>query len=120
MDKYIFDESNGLWGQRHLHYIKGHRKARYTNLLLSGKLNSYLADIDQQAEAMLSQLMKQMAQCQGVTEQHPGIGNRDRGQGNYIRIKHSGGGENFSPHFCCQPAGLPVSSAPGTIEEIFS
>ena len=74
MDKYTFDESNGLWyerqgdyyipclilpveeertiglwGQRHLRYIKEHNKARYSSLLSSGKLNSYLADIDQQA-----------------------------------------------------------------------
>jgi len=69
MDKYIFDENNGLWGQRHLRYIKEHRKACYTSLLLSGKLNSYLADIDQQAEVMLSRLVDQMTQRQGVTEQ---------------------------------------------------
>ena len=94
MDKYIFDESNGLWyerqgayyipcltlpaeeeqpiglwGQRHLRYIKEHRKARYTSLQLSGKLNGYLADIDRQAEAMLSRLVEQIAQHQGVTEQ---------------------------------------------------
>lgn len=94
MDKYIFDESNGLWyerqgdyyipclslpaeeeqpiglwGQRHLRYIREYRKARYTSLLLSGKLNSYLADIDQQAEIMLSRLVEQMVQHQGVTEQ---------------------------------------------------
>jgi len=94
MDKYIFDESNGLWyerqgdyyipclslpaeeeqpiglwGQRHLWYIREHRKALYASLQLSGKLNSYLVDIDQQAEAMLSQLVEQMAQRQGVTEQ---------------------------------------------------
>lgn len=40
----------GVWGQRHLRYIKQHHKVRYTNLLTSGKLNSYLADIDKQAE----------------------------------------------------------------------
>ncbi len=54
---------------RHLRYIKEHRKAHYTNLLLNGKLNSYLADIDQQAEAMISRLVEQMTQRQGVTEQ---------------------------------------------------
>lgn len=94
MDKYIFDENNGLWyerqgdyyipclslpaeeeqtiglwGQRHLRYIKEHRKAFYASLQLSGKLNSYLADINQEAEAMLSRLVAQMAQRQGVTEQ---------------------------------------------------
>ncbi len=69
MDKYIFDENIGLWGQRHLRYIKKHCKARYTKLQLGGILNSYLADIDQQAETMLSRLVEQMAQRQGVTEQ---------------------------------------------------
>ena len=90
MDKYIFDESNGLWyklqgnyyipclslpaeeekpiglwGQRHLRYIKEHRKALFSSLLLSGKLNSYLADIDEQAVTMFSRLVEQMAQRQG-------------------------------------------------------
>jgi len=94
MEKYIFNESNGLWyehqggyylpclsipeeeeqtigvwGQRHLRYIREHRKALYTGLQLSGKLNRYLADIDQQAETMFSQLAEQTAQRQGVTEQ---------------------------------------------------
>ena len=50
----------GVWGQRHLRYIKQHRKVLYFNLLTSGKLNSYLADIDKQAENMLSRLVKQM------------------------------------------------------------
>ena len=58
----------GLWGQRHLRYIKQHRKVLYTNLLTSGKLNEYLADIDKQAEDMLSRLVKQMAEREGVTE----------------------------------------------------
>ena len=58
----------GVWGQRHLRYLKQHRKVLYTNLLTSGKLNSYLADIDEQAEAMFSQLVKEMADKQGVTE----------------------------------------------------
>ena len=58
----------GLWGQRHLQYIKQHRKVLYTNLLTSGKLNGYLADIDKQAEDMLSRLVKQMAEREGVTE----------------------------------------------------
>lgn len=58
----------GVWGQRHLWYIKQHRKAFYTNLLTSGKLNSYLADINQQAEEMFSQLIKQIAEREGVTE----------------------------------------------------
>lgn len=59
----------GLWGQRHLRYIKQHRKVLYTNLLTSGKLNSYLVDIDKQAEEMFSRLVKQMAEREGVTEQ---------------------------------------------------
>ena len=58
----------GLWGQQHLRYIKEHRKAQYARLLLDGKLNSYLADIDQQAQEMLDTIIQQMAQAQGVTE----------------------------------------------------
>ena len=59
----------GVWGQRHLHYLKQHRKVLYTNLLTSGKLNSYLANIDEQAEGMFFRLVKQMAEREGVTEQ---------------------------------------------------
>ncbi len=59
----------GLWGQRHLRYIKQHRKVLYLNLLTSGKLNGYLADLDKQAEEMFSRLVKQMAENEGVTEQ---------------------------------------------------
>ena len=94
MEKYIFDESNGLWyelngdyyipcltlppeenkpigiwGQRHRRYLKQNHRVRYVNLLTSGKLNSHLADINEQAEEMFSRLVKQMAQKQGVTEQ---------------------------------------------------
>ncbi len=94
MDKYIFNETNGLWyelvggyyfpcltvpaeeeqpagiwGQRHKRYLKEYRPALYSALLLSGKLNGYLADIDQQAKTMLSRLVEQMARQQGVTEQ---------------------------------------------------
>lgn len=58
----------GVWGQRHLRYIKQNRKVLYFNLLTSGKLNGYLADIDTQAEDMLSRLVKQMAESEGVTE----------------------------------------------------
>lgn len=93
MEKYIYDESNGLWyelqgdyyipclslpeeeeqpirlwGRRHLRYIREYRKALYTGLQLSGKLNSYLADIDKQAEEMFSRRVKQMAEREGVTE----------------------------------------------------
>ncbi len=94
MEKYKFDENNGqwyelqgdyylpclklpeeeqvhigIWGQRHRRYLKEHRRVRYANLLTSGKLNCYLADIDQQAEEMFERLVKQMAECEGVTEQ---------------------------------------------------
>ena len=93
MDKYIYNEKNGLWyelqgdyylpclnlpeesevhigiwGQRHRRYLKSHRRALYTSLLTSGKLNSYLADIDQQAEGMFSRLVKQLTEKEGVTE----------------------------------------------------
>jgi len=92
MEKYIYDESNGLWyerqgtitslpvlaggkrtaiglwGQQHLRYIREYRKALYTSLQLSGKLNSYLADVDQQAEERLDTIVQQMAQAQGVNE----------------------------------------------------
>lgn len=94
MEKYKFDENNGLWyelqgdyylpclklpeeeqayigiwGQRHLRYLKEHRRVRYANLLTSGKLNSYLVDINRQAEEMFERLVKQMAEREGVTEQ---------------------------------------------------
>ena len=59
----------GVWGQRHLRYLKQHRKVLYTTLLTSGKLNSYLADIDEQAEDMFLRLVEQMAEHEGVTEQ---------------------------------------------------
>ena len=58
----------GLWGQRHLRYIKQHRKVLYLNLLTNGKLYGHLADIDKQAEDVLSRLVKQMAEREGVTE----------------------------------------------------
>ena len=59
----------GIWGQRHLRYLKNHRKVLYTNLLTSGRLNIYLADIDRQAEEMFERLTGQMAIAEGVTEQ---------------------------------------------------
>ena len=93
MDKYIYDEKNGLWyesqgdyylpclklpkeesrhigiwGQRHLRYLKQHRKVLYSELLISGKLNDYLADINEQVEEMFSRLVKQLAEKEGVTE----------------------------------------------------
>ena len=93
MEKVIYDEKNGLWyelqgdyyipclklpeeqqpigiwGHRHLRYIKQNRKVLYFNLFTSGKLNGYLADIDKQAEDMFSRLVKQIAEREGVTEQ---------------------------------------------------
>ncbi len=63
------NEPIGIWGQRHLRYLKQHRKVLYTNLLTSGKLNGYLADIDEQAEDMFLWLVEQMAEREGVTEQ---------------------------------------------------
>ena len=59
----------GIWGQRHLRYLKNHRKVLYANLLTSGKLNTYLSDIDKQAEEMFGRLVKQMAVAEGITEQ---------------------------------------------------
>ena len=63
------DTPIGLWGQRRLRYIKQHRKIFYINLLTSGKLNGYLADIDKQAEDMFFRLVKQIAEREGVNEQ---------------------------------------------------
>lgn len=93
MERYIYNEQNGLWydlqgdyylpclklpkeetahigifGQRHRRYLKTHRKVLHTSLLASGKLNSYLADIDRQAEEMFSRLVNQMAKAEGITE----------------------------------------------------
>lgn len=58
----------GVWGQCHRRYLKDHRRATYATLFTNGKLNSYLADIDRQAEEMFSRLVKQMAEAEGVTE----------------------------------------------------
>lgn len=95
MEKYIYDENNGLWyelqgeyyipclvlspekgnkpiglwGQRHLHYLKEHKRLVYLNLLTSGRLNEYLASVDEQTENMFSRLVKEYADRQGVTEQ---------------------------------------------------
>ena len=93
MEKYIFDESNGLWyelqgdfylpclrlpekeqvhigiwGQRHLNYLQKNKRVFLSSLQLSGKLNSYLANIDKQAEEMFSRLIKQIAKREGITE----------------------------------------------------
>ena len=94
MDKYIYDDKNdlwyelqgdyyipclilpaereqpiGLWGQRHLQYLKEYRRITYLNLLTSGRLNAYLADIDKQTEEMFFRLVEQMKQTQGIMEQ---------------------------------------------------
>ncbi len=58
----------GVWGQRHLRHLKEYHRITYANLLISGKLNSYLADINEQAKEMFSRLVKQMAVREGVTE----------------------------------------------------
>ena len=58
----------GVWGQRRRWYLREHRKALYNALLLSGELDSHLADIDQQAEDMFSQLVRQMATQEDITE----------------------------------------------------
>ena len=58
----------GVWGQRHRRYLKDHRRSTYATLFTNGKLNSYLADIDRQAEEMFSRLVKQLAEKEGITE----------------------------------------------------
>ena len=93
MDKYIYDENNGLWyelqgdyyipcmtipeeeqlpigvwGQRHLRYIRKYHKGLYNSLLLSGKLNGYLADLNEQAEDMFFRLVEQLAEKDAITE----------------------------------------------------
>ena len=90
MEKYIYNEQNGLWyelqgdyyipclvldeedtqpigmwGRKHLRYIKEHRRARYTTLLISGKLNNHLVEIDNRAAEMFERLMKQLAEKEG-------------------------------------------------------
>ena len=59
----------GTWGQRHLDYLKQYRRVTYTNLLTSGRLNAYLADIDRQAQERFERLIEGMKQAQGITEQ---------------------------------------------------
>lgn len=61
-------KSVGVWGQRHLRYIKEYKRAFYTKLLTSCKLNSYLAGVDEQAEEMFSRLVKQFSEKENVTE----------------------------------------------------
>lgn len=59
----------GIWGKRHLRYLKNHHPIIYTNLLTSCKLTAYLADINEQAEDMFFRLVKQLAEKEGITEQ---------------------------------------------------
>lgn len=59
----------GVWGERHLRYLKEYRRGTYINLLTRGRLNTYLADIDRQAEELFFRLVEQMKQAQGITEQ---------------------------------------------------
>lgn len=61
-------EPIGIWGQRHLRYIREHKHALYSELIMTGKLNDYLADVNRQAEAMLLGLMEEMAKNEGITE----------------------------------------------------
>ena len=58
----------GIWGQRHLRYIRKHKVGLYAELLTTGKLNDYLADLNEQAEAMFSRLVKQLSEKEGVAE----------------------------------------------------
>ena len=62
------DRPIGIWGQRHLRYIRKHKVGLYAELLTTGKLNDYLANLNEQAEAMFSRLVKQLSEKEGVTE----------------------------------------------------
>ena len=62
------DRPIGIWGQRHLKYIKEHKRLFYTDLLTRGKLNDYLAYVNEQSEAMFSRLVNQLAEKEGITE----------------------------------------------------
>ena len=62
------ERSIGVWGQRHLRYIREHKKALYTSLLTNGRLHSYLADVEEQAQELFDRLMKQRAEREGITE----------------------------------------------------
>ena len=59
----------GVWGQRHLRYLKEYRRGIYLNLLTSGRLNDYLADIEEEAQDRFERVVEQMKQAQGITEQ---------------------------------------------------
>ncbi|MEY8574817.1 TnpV protein [Oscillospiraceae bacterium 21-37] len=58
----------GIWGQRHLDYLKQYRRITYTNLLTSGRFNAYLVDVDRQAQERFERLIEGMKQAQGITE----------------------------------------------------
>ncbi|TGY88080.1 TnpV protein [Petralouisia muris] len=58
----------GVFGRRHLDYLKQYHKVTYTNLLTSGRLNTYLADINRQAQERFERLIEGMKQAQGITE----------------------------------------------------
>lgn len=62
------EQSIGTWGHRHLDYLKQYHKVTYINLLTSGRLNTYLADIDRQAQERFERLIEGMKQAQGITE----------------------------------------------------
>ena len=92
MEQYIFDDGNGLWyercgdyyvpcltlpeqepvgiwGRRYRRWLKEHRRVTYNEMLMSGILSDHVAEVDRQAEEMFERLVKQMAECEGVTEQ---------------------------------------------------
>ena len=58
----------GIWGERHRRYLKANHRVRYYNLLAAGKLNSYLADINQRAEKMYDELVKTLSEKENITE----------------------------------------------------
>ena len=62
------ERSIGVWGQRHLRYIREHKKALYTSLLTNGKLQSYLADVEEQEQELFDRIMKQRTEREGITE----------------------------------------------------
>ncbi len=62
------EQTIGIWGQRHMDYLKQYQKVTYTNLLTSGRLNTYLADIDSQAQECFERLIEDIKQAQGITE----------------------------------------------------
>lgn len=63
------EQNVDLWGQRHLRYLKEYRRSTYTTLLTSGRLHTYLTDIDEQAQERMERLTEEMKRVQGITEQ---------------------------------------------------